>query len=75
MLKKLKAFGGNKREKKEIIINIETLETRVAVLEDGKLVQRGSHDELVEQDGLYKRIWGIQNSLEDELEEELETVS
>ncbi len=37
MFKKLKPFGGQKREKKEIIINIESLETRVAVLEDGKL--------------------------------------
>jgi ATP-binding cassette subfamily B protein len=47
----------------------------ILVLEDGKLVQRGSHDELVRQDGLYKRIWKIQNSLEDELEEEFEAVS
>jgi len=47
----------------------------ILVLEDGKLVQRGSHDELVRQDGLYKRIWEIQNSLEDELEDELEAVS
>src|SRR5210317_674502 len=37
MLKKLKVFGAGKREKKEIIINIEPLETRVAVLEDGRL--------------------------------------
>ena len=37
MLKKLKVFGAGKREKKEIIINIESLETRVAVLEDGRL--------------------------------------
>ena len=37
MLKKLRAISGHKRESKEIIINIETLETRVAVLEDGKL--------------------------------------
>lgn len=37
MLKKLRAVGTRKRESKEILINIETLETRVAVLEDGKL--------------------------------------
>ncbi len=46
----------------------------ILVLENGELIQRGSHDELVQQDGLYKRIWDIQNSLEDELEEEFETV-
>lgn len=45
----------------------------ILVLDDGKLVQRGSHDELVQQDGLYKRIWEIQNSLEDELVEEFQT--
>jgi len=45
----------------------------ILVLEDGELIQRGSHDELVQQDGLYKRIWDIQNSLEDELVEEFET--
>jgi ribonuclease G len=38
MLKKIKSLGANtKREKKEILINIEPLETRVAVLEDGRL--------------------------------------
>jgi ATP-binding cassette subfamily B protein len=46
----------------------------ILVLENGRLVQQGSHDELVEQEGLYKRIWEIQNSLENELEEEFETV-
>ena len=37
MLKKLKSMGSHKREKKEILINIEPLETRVAILEDGRL--------------------------------------
>ncbi len=37
LMKKLRIFGATKREKKEIIINIEPLETRVAVLEDGRL--------------------------------------
>jgi ribonuclease G len=37
MFKKMKSMGATKREKKEIIINIESLETRVAVLEDGRL--------------------------------------
>ena len=47
----------------------------ILVLEDGKLVQRGSHDELVQEDGLYRRVWEIQNTLEDELEEELEPIT
>ena len=37
MLKKLKNLNSTDRHKKEIIINIEQLETRVAILENGKL--------------------------------------
>ena len=37
MLNKLKKLSPNERQKKEIIINIEQLETRVAILENGKL--------------------------------------
>ena len=37
MLNKLKKLSPNERHKKEIIINIEQLETRVAILENGKL--------------------------------------
>lgn len=39
----------------------------ILVLEHGKLVQQGTHQELLEQDGLYRRIAQIQNMLEDEL--------
>ena len=43
----------------------------ILVLDDGEIVQVGSHEQLMQQDGLYKRIWGIQNSLEDDLQKEL----
>ncbi len=36
----------------------------ILVLEHGKIVQRGTHDELMAVDGPYKRIWEIQNTLE-----------
>lgn len=39
----------------------------ILVLEQGKIVQRGTHSELMTSDGPYKRIWEIQNSLEAEL--------
>ncbi|HHY82500.1 MAG TPA: ABC transporter ATP-binding protein [Clostridiales bacterium] len=40
---------------------------KILVLEDGRLVQSGTHDELINQPGLYQRIWSIQSSLEQEL--------
>lgn len=43
---------------------------KILVLEDGRLVQMGTHDELLKQEGLYKRIADIQNMLEIELESE-----
>lgn len=43
----------------------------ILVLDDGKIVQSGTHEALMRQDGLYKRVWGIQNSLEDDLQKEL----
>lgn len=42
----------------------------ILVLEKGRLVQQGTHQELLEQEGLYRRIAEIQNMLEDELEKE-----
>ena len=39
----------------------------ILVLEHGKIVQQGTHLELIDEEGLYKRVWGIQNSLEEEL--------
>lgn len=41
---------------------------KILVLEDGRITQIGTHEELVNQPGLYRRVWEIQNSLEDELE-------
>ena len=37
------------------------------MLEHGRLVQQGTHEELIKVDGLYKRIADIQNMLEGEL--------
>ncbi len=51
---------------------ITTLSTadRILVLEHGRLVEQGTHEELIRREGLYKRIAGIQNMLENELTEE-----
>jgi len=45
---------------------------QIAVMEKGKIVQLGTHDELVAQDGLYRRLWQIQGALEDDLRAELD---
>ena len=42
----------------------------ILVLEHGRLVQQGTHAELLAEDGLYRRIAEIQNALEDELRTE-----
>ena len=44
----------------------------ILVLEDGNITQKGIHAELIEQEGLYKRVWAIQNSLEKNLSEDSE---
>jgi len=37
----------------------------IVVLDKGRIVQMGTHDELVREEGLYSRIWAIQSSLEE----------
>ncbi len=39
----------------------------ILVLEDGRITQQGTHGELLEQPGLYQRVWSIQNALESEM--------
>jgi len=43
----------------------------ILVLDRGRIVQRGTHDELMAQEGIYRRIYDVQARIEDELEQEL----
>ncbi|MGA9348623.1 MAG: ABC transporter ATP-binding protein [Anaerolineae bacterium] len=43
----------------------------ILVLDQGRIVQRGTHDELMAQEGIYRRIYDVQARIEDELEQEL----
>ncbi|WP_121821793.1 ABC transporter ATP-binding protein [Halostella salina] len=43
---------------------------KIVVLEDGKIVEDGSHEDLLDDDGLYAHLWGVQAGEIDELPEE-----
>jgi len=43
---------------------------QIVVLEDGRVVERGTHDDLIAEDGLYAHLWGVQAGEIDELPEE-----
>ncbi len=43
----------------------------ILVLEDGKIAQQGTHEELIHQSGLYQKVYRIQAALEDELNSEI----
>lgn len=45
---------------------------RIIVLDKGKIVDMGTHDELIARDGFYKKIFDIQVSVEDEIRSETE---
>jgi ATP-binding cassette subfamily B protein len=45
---------------------------RILVLEEGRIAQAGTHHELATAPGPYRRLWRIQNDLEDEIRADLE---
>ena len=44
---------------------------KIIILEKGVITSIGTHKELINKDGLYKRIWDIQTQLEKEFEDEV----
>jgi ATP-binding cassette subfamily B protein len=46
----------------------------ILVLDKGQVVQKGTHEELIAQDGIYCQIYDIQTRIEDELENEISSV-
>jgi ATP-binding cassette subfamily B protein len=43
----------------------------ILVMENGRIIQRGTHQSLLKEAGVYKQIYEIQTRIENELEEEL----
>lgn len=44
---------------------------RIIVLDKGRVIESGTHEELIKYNGFYKKIFDIQVSIEDEINEEL----
>lgn len=64
-----------RREKRTTIIIAHRLSTlqradKIVVLEHGRITQTGTHEDLLEQEGLYRRLWRIQADLQEDLDRE-----
>ncbi len=46
----------------------------ILVIDKGRIVQCGKHEELVDQEGIYRQIFNIQTRIEEELEKEISSV-
>jgi len=46
----------------------------ILVMDKGRIIQAGKHEELIEQPGMYRKIFALQTSIEAELEEEIASV-
>jgi ATP-binding cassette subfamily B protein len=66
----------NRRGKRTTVVIAHRLSTlmqadRIVVLEHGKVIQTGTHESLLIEEGLYRRLWQIQSSLEEDLNKEM----
>lgn len=71
----LRALSARKGRKTTILIahRLSTVmhADRILILEHGRVVQDGAHEDLIRQEGPYQRLWAIQNDLETSLAREV----
>lgn len=71
----LQALAARRGQQTTILIAHRLSSTRLAdrifVLDRGRLVQQGTHEQLVNKQGPYARLWKIQGLLEDEIQHDL----
>jgi len=71
----LRALATRKGQQSTILIahrlSSARLADRIFVLDGGRLIQEGTHEELLAADGMYRRLSEIQGALEDEIERDL----
>jgi ATP-binding cassette subfamily B protein len=46
----------------------------ILVMDKGKIIQKGTHEELITQDGMYRKIFDLQTRIDEELEMEISQV-
>jgi len=44
----------------------------ILVLKEGRIIQQGQHQDLIQQEGFYKEVFALQNQIEYELQEEMQ---
>jgi ATP-binding cassette subfamily B protein len=72
----LDALRSRHRRRTTLVIahRLSTLKSadKIIVLEGGRVVQAGTHGRLVREDGLYRRLWEIQGSVRETLDQEMQ---
>jgi ABC-type multidrug transport system fused ATPase/permease subunit len=44
------------------LLGLENVD-EILVMHEGKIVERGSHEDLLAKSGLYRRLWDLQNQI------------
>jgi len=72
----LDALRSRHRRRTTLVIahRLSTLKSAdtIIVLDGGRVVQAGTHERLVREDGLYRRLWEIQGSVRETLDQEMQ---